>query len=376
MRFRFDSFGFQRCCDQLWLKFAKRRSNINLVFFTTILLTLIILLLFKKANESLFPENVLSFPQSIDDISLPVSQRNPTSQALFDSKNKVAMTKKSAENSLASDAVASHKIVLPLRDTFRRLSGNKQMTPQKPILEPPSRATSKANHKIKKQRFVLVQAGTFVGGLAGFRKMQNIFGGIAQPFRIGNDWDSDNAIHFDELLHFQGSYRLAQGIADLYKWSGVGDNTADLLGLGLTVSAMTFLEYLDGRRANDYASYSDLAANLLGVTFAYMKPRVPLFQKIDFHVSYERITDPLRSQSLANYDRITQWITYDLSSHTRLPVELAIGYRVKHAYSSAAKPELHIGLGFSLVKLLRAGSQPQPLRIFDAYLIGLGKRLM
>ena len=226
---------------------------------------------------------------------------------------------------------------------------------------------------LHKVRLIGVQAVSAAGCVAVFQQFRKFFGGTAQPFKIGNDWDKDNTLHFDELLHFQGSYRLAQGMADLYRWAGVRAPIAEMLGAGLTAGVMTYLEYLDGRRPHDEASYSDLTANLLGVTFALLRPRVKLLRAIDFGVSYRNIRDPFTAKKLLNYDRLTHWLIIDAGKFSKMPFKFSLGYGVKDAFKRTVRPKYYLGISVGLGKLLgqHRNSTPGPLRWLDIYRIGV-----
>ncbi len=239
-----------------------------------------------------------------------------------------------------------------------------------PRMDPPE--------KINPARLVGVQLASAIAGYRIFQKYNQFFGGVAQPFKIGSDWTKDNAIYSDELLHFQGSYRLTQAITELYRWAGVSQNRAEWLGATIAATAMTFLEYIDGRRANDEASYSDLTANFLGVTFALLKPRVPLFRYIDFHVSYRGLTDPLQKQKLLNYDRITHWLAVEMEPLTGLPFHAAVGYGVSHTFQKNAHPKLLLGFGIGLGQLLKNHliRLPGPFQWLDVYQIGVQFQVM
>ena len=233
--------------------------------------------------------------------------------------------------------------------------------------------SSVAHRRLHRTRFIGVQAFSLVGSAMAIRKLNRIFGGIAQPFRIGSDWNSDNALYVDELLHFQGSYRLARELADLYSWAGVDPAYAEWLGAGFSLATMTFLEYIDGRRKDDQASYSDLVANTLGVIFAVLKPRVPLFQYIDFQISYRSPGDPFQIQKLKNYDRITHWLTMDLQKLLKIPLETGLGYGVTDAFKQTVRPRLFWGISIRWHTLLGLHQEnvPAPLKILDVYRFGL-----
>ncbi len=228
-------------------------------------------------------------------------------------------------------------------------------------------------HRVSRKRMILAQAVTLGGSFMVYRKFQQYFGGVAQPFRIGSDWTKDNAMYFDELLHFQGSYRLAQALGQAYHWAGLQSTKAEIAGALVAATTMTFLEYIDGRRPNDEASYSDFTANFLGITFALLKPRVPLLEKIDFHVSYRDFRDPLTAKKLLDYDRITHWMTYDLSDRFAFPMEVGIGYGVRNAFKKDVRPHLRIGVGVGLAKLMRLKNSrlAKPLQWLDVYQLGV-----
>ncbi len=227
--------------------------------------------------------------------------------------------------------------------------------------------------RVSRKRMFIAQALTLSGGFMVYRKFQQYFGGVAQPFRIGSDWTKDNAMYFDELLHFQGSYRLAQAIGRAYHWAGIRTASAEIAGALVAATTMTFLEYIDGRRPNDEASYSDFTANFLGITFALLKPRVPLFEKVDFHISYRDFRDPLTARKLLDYGRITHWMTYDLSDRFAFPLEVGLGYAVHNAFTEDVRPHLRIGVGVGLAKLLRMKNSrlARPLQWLDVYQLGL-----
>ncbi len=227
--------------------------------------------------------------------------------------------------------------------------------------------------RLNKGRLFGVHAATLLTGGLVYRQFNRYFGGIAQPFKIGNDWRKDHAMFMDELLHFQGSYRLTQAITELYRWAGVRRGRAEAAGAALTAAAMTFLEYVDGRRFNDEASYSDLTANFLGITFALLKPRVPLLRAIDFHVSYRGMLLPLGRRRVLDYSRIIHWMSLDFARISRLPFRLGIGYGVANPFRANVRPRFFLGLGVGLGRLLRgrAVHLSGPFGWLDVYRFGL-----
>ncbi|NUM64933.1 hypothetical protein HUU39_06610 [candidate division KSB1 bacterium] len=171
----------------------------------------------------------------------------------------------------------------------------------------PNRELTGAGSNIRWERLALVQTATL---------------GI----KIGNDLTKDHTLVFDELLHFQGSYRITQAVSGIYNWAGVPPATADWIGAGTSALVMTALEYVDGRRLHDEASYSDLVANFAGIGFALAKSRVGFLQDFDLRFSYLTPADPFRHQTVKRYERMTHWLTYDLNRKFGLPLHLGFGY--------------------------------------------------
>ncbi len=222
------------------------------------------------------------------------------------------------------------------------------------------------------ERLIAVQAVTLGVGIYGLSYMNDVFGGIAQPFEVGNDWNKDHFLHFDELLHLQGAYRITQAVSGVYQWAGVQPRPADWIGAGTAAALMTTMEYIDGRRKNDEASYSDFAANFLGAGLALAKPRVRALQDFDLRLSYRTLADPFDRKRMKRYDRMTHWLTYDLHRRWKLPLHIGLGYSVQRAGSPRAKAEYFFGVGVSPQALLKhvLPSAARPLGWLDLYHFG------
>ncbi len=161
-------------------------------------------------------------------------------------------------------------------------------------------------------------------------------------------------MHFDELVHFQGSYRITQGLIGLYRWSGLNETWSECLGAGTAATVMTLLEYIDGRRPKPKqgASYSDFTANLLGVGFALAKIHVGALEDIDFRLNYASFGDVLHKQTLLKYDRMTHWLTYSMKSQLHVPLHVGVGYGVKNAFKRNVRSEYYLGIGFTPLDIL------------------------
>ena len=238
-----------------------------------------------------------------------------------------------------------------------------------PAFESPGRPIG-----LRWQRLALVETGSLGLALYSFRKFDEFFGGAQKSFRAGNDWSKDRTLHFDELLHFQGGYRIAQGLIGMYRWSGLNATWSEGLGAGTAASVMTLLEYVDGRRPKPKqgASYSDFTANLLGVGFALAKLHVNALQDVDLRLNYTSFGDVLHKRTLLKYDRMTHWLTYDLQRQWRVPLHLGIGYGVQNAFKPNVRSEYYFGIGFTPVHILKRyySAAAKPLAWLNMYHVG------
>lgn len=236
----------------------------------------------------------------------------------------------------------------------------------------PNRELTGAGSNIRWERLALVQTATLGIGGYGFVKYNGLFGRVGQPFKIGNDLTKDHTLVFDELLHFQGSYRITQAVSGIYNWAGVPPATADWIGAGTSALVMTALEYVDGRRLHDEASYSDLVANFAGIGFALAKSRVGFLQDFDLRFSYLTPADPFRHQTVKRYERMTHWLTYDLNRKFGLPLHLGFGYGVRRPFRPQVTPQYFVGIGLSPIDLLSHISPPlaKPLEFLRLYHFG------
>ena len=223
------------------------------------------------------------------------------------------------------------------------------------------------------ERLALVQTGSIGMTMFGFQKFDEFFGRGERAFRAGSDWTKDRTLHFDELIHFQGGYRITQGLVGMYRWAGLNATWSEGLGAGTAASVMTFLEYVDGRRPGKQgASYSDFTANLLGVGFALAKMHVGVLQDVDLRLNYTSFGDVLQKKTLLKYDRMTHWLTYDLQRKVNLPVHVGVGYGVQNAFKPQVRSEYYLGVGFTPVAILQRyyPAAARPFAWLNMYHIG------
>lgn len=223
------------------------------------------------------------------------------------------------------------------------------------------------------ERLALVQTGSIGMTMYGFQKFDEFFGRGQRGFRAGNDWSKDRTLHFDELIHFQGGYRITQGLVGMYRWAGLNGVWSEVLGAGTAASVMTFLEYVDGRRPTKQgASYSDFTANLLGVGFALAKMHIGALENVDLRLNYTSFGDVLQKKTLLKYDRMTHWLTYDLYRQLNLPLHVGVGYGVQNAFKPRVRSEYYLGIGFTPVAILERyyPAAAKPFSWLNMYHIG------
>jgi hypothetical protein len=352
-----------------------------------IALGMLLLLRDGSLNQTEASHQRLFYSQPTNLLATPTTEEQPPISSFFVSKegdsalpNKYRSLPVVSKHHIAPEPEkgAEKFASLQMRDVPRRLSvanlnmiENFQSPASLPMaLEPRFSPSDKTG--VRWKRLALVQTGSAGVALYAFQKFDEYFGDVAQPFRVGNDWNKDHTLHADELLHFQGSYRITQGLMGLYRWCGLESPWAECIGAGTAATVMTFLEYLDGRRPSDEASYSDFIANFLGVGFALAKGRVAALQDFDVQFSYRAPTDVFQRQTLLKYDRMTHWLTYSLKRRWNIPLHVGLGYGIRDAFKSNVQSELYLGIGLTPVDILERyyPAAAKPLAWLGIYHLG------
>lgn len=297
---------------------------------------------------------------------LPSNVRSILASATIDAATSTASPENTAVEQLASLDPALTLRDWPLPETRPQALPSASVTPS-PL------ASDSPQIGLHWERLALVQTGSIGMTMFGFQKFDDFFGRGEREFRAGNDWSKDHTLHFDELIHFQGGYRITQGLIEMYRWAGLSAAWSESLGAGTAASVMTFLEYVDGRRPTKQgASYSDFSANLLGVGFALAKMHVGVLQDFDLRLNYTSFGDVLRKKTLLKYDRMTHWLTYDLQRKVNLPLHVGVGYGVQNAFKPQVRSEYYLGVGFTPVTILERyyPAAAKPFSWLNMYHIG------
>ncbi|MGE5316306.1 MAG: DUF2279 domain-containing protein [Acidobacteriota bacterium] len=127
-------------------------------------------------------------------------------------------------------------------------------------------------------------------------------------FLYKNDGGFTNySLGVDKCGHFFTSYVYFHTFYDLMKWADYSDKTAFWTALAVPAAHAISIEMMDGFAKYGFSSY-DLAANFLGMGYAYAQIRVPALQNFTFKWSY---------YPTAAYERPDQdWgLSHDYSGH-------------------------------------------------------------
>ena len=156
--------------------------------------------------------------------------------------------------------------------------------------------------------------------------------------------DSKEWQQVDKIGHGWSSYNLSRISAMSWKWAGMSDKKAALVGSASGFGFLTVIEILDARSSKWGWSWSDIAANTLGTglylsqELAWKEQRIQL--KFSFHPkSYEEQmlidrTDDLYGsvwyeQMLKDYNSQTYWLSANLKSffrQSKIPAWLNVSF--------------------------------------------------
>jgi len=158
--------------------------------------------------------------------------------------------------------------------------------------------------------------------------------------------DSKEWLQMDKLGHAWASYNSGRGSAAMWKWAGLPDKKATLVGGLSSTVYLTVIEFLDAHSAKWGWSWSDMAANLFGSGLFIGQQLGWEEQRIQFKFSFHRknYSDPMLNvrsddlfgkswteRMLKDYNGQTYWLSVNIGSffpETNLPkwLNVAIGY--------------------------------------------------
>ncbi len=153
--------------------------------------------------------------------------------------------------------------------------------------------------------------------------------------------DADEWLQIDKLGHAFSAYQLGRFSGNLMEWSGVSKNKRLIYGGGLSFTFLTAVEVFDGFSAEWGFSWSDMAANTVGVglyvgqELLWDEQRIML--KYSFHqtrfaqINPDKLGNGFTEELLKDYNGQTYWLSCNLKSffkNSNIPswLDVSFGY--------------------------------------------------
>jgi hypothetical protein len=190
-----------------------------------------------------------------------------------------------------------------------------------------------------KSRAIGVSAtvGTFwVGSIIALKEVwyKDSWSGEFHTFNDANQW-----MQMDKVGHVFAGKFISDNVYHTYRWSGVKKNTSLLLGAAASFGYLASFETLDGFSDKWGFSWSDLAANSIGIGWFTAQELLWDEQRIKFNYSvhlspYAKYRPNVLGSSvserlLKDYNGQTYWLCVNpsmfMSSSSRFPKWLSIG---------------------------------------------------
>lgn len=133
----------------------------------------------------------------------------------------------------------------------------------------------------------------------------------------------------DKIGHGWTAYTLSRVSSNMWKWAGIEDQKAVIIGSGTGLLYLLSIEYLDGRSAEWGWSWADVAANVFGTGLFASQELLWKEQKIQMKFSahikqYEPQSLQIRANDLfgktkparmlKDYNQQTYWLSFNLKS--------------------------------------------------------------
>lgn len=158
--------------------------------------------------------------------------------------------------------------------------------------------------------------------------------------------DSKEWLQVDKLGHGWTAYNTSRASAAMWKWAGLSDKKANLIGGISGVGFLTIIEILDGYSTKWGWSWSDVGANFFGAGLFLGQEYLWQQQRIQYKFSFHKnnYSDPqlearandlygknFYERMLKDYNAQTYWLSANLKSflpQSNLPawLNIAVGY--------------------------------------------------
>jgi len=158
--------------------------------------------------------------------------------------------------------------------------------------------------------------------------------------------DSKEWLQMDKIGHGWSAYTLSLASTETWKWAGLSDKKAAIIGSASGFAFLTVIELLDAHSTHWGWSWSDIAANTVGTGLFLSQELLWHEQRIQFKFSFHHkdyVDETLNvrsddlfgsstmSRMLKDYNGQTYWFSTNLKSffkESRLPpwLNIAVGY--------------------------------------------------
>ncbi len=132
--------------------------------------------------------------------------------------------------------------------------------------------------------------------------------------------DGGNWLQMDKAGHAYTTYQISKNISHLYRWGGMKSKNADWVGVGVSLSYLSFLEVLDGFSDEWGFSAYDMLANVSGSALFWGQERLfkqqIIVPKFSFHPTEyaalrpEILGSTFAEQLLKDYNGQTYWLSF------------------------------------------------------------------
>lgn len=188
-----------------------------------------------------------------------------------------------------------------------------QVQAQKSVLENSS-APSPKRFGIITSSIGLVWAGSMTALYEVWYKNE-----VMESFHSFNDFD--NWLQMDKAGHIYANYKISRLTGNMYKWTGMKESTAVLIGTGIGLGYQTTLEFFDGYSPGWGFSWYDMGANAIGGGLYLGQELVwgeeRLIPKFSFHTTEFASLRPnvlgsnFSEQLLKDYNGQTYWLSFN-----------------------------------------------------------------
>jgi len=222
----------------------------------------------------------------------------------------------------------------------------------------------------------MVVGGVQVAGLGFvYREAQQTWGESGGRFHVKNDWTGDTLSQSDEISHMFFGYTLTRVFSGMWRWGGVGAESAHSVGAAESALTMTLVEVMDAYNPREGLGISDLVFDYAGVGLGLLSLRHPGHWGIRVSAKGVGAARPF-SLTKSQYDDWIFWATYrpPLRWGAKQPLSFGLGHSTRRAPDGLnAVRELHFGIGTTLPDIVRvfAPNVAQHLEILDFYYLNL-----